>query len=64
MFPKYNSFYLTGLFKVLCEISHFYYIYPFNVIARKNGAKVAPKWHIVFLHVNIAQKTLHLVETA
>ena len=26
--------------------------------------KMAPKWRIVFLHVNIAQKTLHLVETA
>ena len=28
MFLKYNSFYLTGLFKVLCEIGHFYYMYP------------------------------------
>ena len=28
--------------------------------------KIAPKWHIVFLHVTstIAQKTLNLVETA
>ena len=26
MFPKYNSFYLTGLFEVLCEIWHIYYI--------------------------------------
>ena len=41
MFPKYNSFYLTGLFKVLCEIWHVYYMYPFNVITKKNGAKVA-----------------------
>ena len=41
MFPKYNSFYLTGIFNVICEILHFYYMYPFNVIARKNGAKVA-----------------------
>ena len=40
MFPKSNSFYLTGVFKVLCEIWHFYYMYPFNVIAKKNGAKV------------------------
>ena len=41
MFPEYNSFYLTGLFKVLCEIWHIYYTYPFDVIAVKNGAKVA-----------------------
>ena len=60
MFLKYNSFYLTWLFKVLRQIWHFYYMNPFNVIAKKNGAKVA---HL-FLHVNIAQKTLHLAETA
>ena len=41
MFPKYKSFYLTGLFKVLREICHFYYMYPFNVIAKKNGATLA-----------------------
>ena len=41
LFPKYKSFYLTGLFKVLREIYHFYYMYPFNVIAKKNGTKVA-----------------------
>ena len=60
MFPKYNSFYLTGLLKKLCEIWRVYYMYPFNVIAKKNGAKA----RIVFLHVNVAQKTLHLVEKA
>ena len=26
--------------------------------------KMAPKWRIVFLHVNIAQETLHLAKTA
>ena len=41
MFPKYNGFYLTGLFKVLCEIWHFYYMKSLNVTAKKNGAKVA-----------------------
>ena len=40
MFPKSYSFYLTGLFKVLYEIWHIYFMYPFNVIAMKNGAKV------------------------
>ena len=40
MFPKSNCFYLTGLFKVLCEILLNYYMYPFNVIVMKNGAKV------------------------
>ena len=40
MFPKSNSFYLTGLFKVLCEIWLIYYMYPFDVIVIKNGAKV------------------------
>ena len=33
----FNSFYLTGLFKSWSEIWH---IYPFNVIAKKNVAKV------------------------
>ena len=41
MFPKPNSFYLTGLFKVLCEIWLIYYMYPFDAIVMKNGAKVA-----------------------
>ena len=41
MFPKCNSFYLTGLFKVLCEIWLTYYMCPFDVIAMKNGTKVA-----------------------
>ena len=38
MFPKYKSFYLTLLFKVLCEVWLIYYINTFNVIAKKNGA--------------------------
>ena len=41
MFPKSNSFHLTGLIKVLCEIWLIYNMYPFNVIVLKNGAKVA-----------------------
>ena len=41
MFSKSNSFYLTGLFKVLCEIWLIYYMYPFDVIVMKNGTKVA-----------------------
>ena len=41
MFPKSYSFYLTGLFKVLCEIWLIYYMYLFDVIVLKNGAKVA-----------------------
>ena len=58
MFPKSNSFYLTGLFKVLCEIWLIYYMYPFNVIV----VKMAPKWGIAFLHVIVAQKTLYFFE--
>ena len=41
MFPKSNSFYLTELFTVLFEIWLIYYMYPFDVIVMKNGAKVA-----------------------
>ena len=41
MFLESNSFYLTGLFKVLCEIWRIYYMYPFDAIVMKNGAKVA-----------------------
>ena len=40
MFPKSNRFYFTELFKVLCEIWPFYYMYPFDVIVMKNCAKV------------------------
>ena len=60
MFPKSNSLYLTGLFKVLCEIWLIYYMYQCDVIVMKNGAK----WRIAFLHVIVAQKTLHFVEIA
>ena len=59
-FPKSNSFYLTGLFKVLCEIWLIYYTYPFDVIVMKNGAKVA----IAFLHTLVAQKPFYFVEIA
>ena len=41
MFPNSNSFYLTGLFKVLCEIWLIYYMNTFDVIVMKNVAKVA-----------------------
>ena len=60
MFPKSNSFYLTGLIKVLYEIWHILYLYPFDVIAMKTGAK----WRIAFLHINIAKKSHHCVEIA
>ena len=59
MFPKSNSFYLTGLFKALCEIWLIYYMYSFDDIVIK---KMAPKWRIAFLHVIVAQKTLNFVE--
>ena len=58
MLPKSYNFYLTGLFKELCEIWHIYYMYPFNFIVTKMG----PKLRIVFLHVNVAQKALQLLE--
>ena len=58
MFPKSDSFYSTGCFKVLCEIWHNHYMYPFGVIAMKNGKKL----HNTFLHVHISQKTFHLLE--
>ena len=41
MFPKYFSFYLTGLFKLLGEIWFIFYLYPYDVIAMKNDAKVS-----------------------
>ena len=41
MFPKYFSFYFTGLFKLLGEIWFIYYLYPNDVIAMKNDAKVS-----------------------
>ena len=60
MFPKYNGFYLTGLFEVLCEIWHIYYMYPFDVIVAKNGAKSV----YCILHVKIASKLFNLLEIA
>ena len=60
MFPKYNRFYLTGLFKVLCETKHF----TICTLSMSLPRKMAPKWQVVFLHVYIAQKNLHLIEAA
>ena len=56
MFPNANSFYLTGLFKVLFELWLIYYMYPFDVIVMKNGAKVA---HCTSA-CKCCSKTLHL----
>ena len=60
MFPKSNRFYLTGLFKVLCEIWPFYYMYPFDVTVMKNGAKVV---HCISACI-VTLKSLYFVEIA
>ena len=41
MFPKYYTFYLTRLFKLLCDIWCIYYMYPNEVIVVKNDVKVS-----------------------
>ena len=61
MFPKYFSFYLTGLFKLLGELWLIYYLYPNNVIAMKNDAKL---FVAAFLYVSSAKKTLNFLEIA
>ena len=60
MFPKAHSFSLTGLFKVFCEIWLILYMYPLDIIVMK----MAPKWRIAFLHVNVDQRSLHVAEIA
>ena len=40
-FQSILVFYLTGLFKLLGEIWSIFYLYPYDVIALKNDAKVS-----------------------
>ena len=60
MLLKSNSFYLTGIFKVLCELCQIFYMYPFEVISMKNDAKIV---HCILI-CNKAQENLHLFEIA